>query len=78
MMTLSSKQPARGKQLRAHYRERLRNDPEKGNKQIGAISDLVENNPDRRDLMGDDVNKFSDSSSSSSLSTSSTSSSNFL
>ncbi len=46
-----------------------------GNKQIGSIPDLVENNPDRRGLMGDDVNKSSDSSSSSALSTSSTSSS---
>jgi hypothetical protein len=38
----------------------LRNDPEKGNEQIGPIPDLVENNPDRRGLMGDDVNEFSD------------------
>jgi hypothetical protein len=53
----------------------LRNDPEKGNKQIGAIPDLVENNPDRRGLMGDAVNESSDSSSSSASSTSSTSSS---
>jgi hypothetical protein len=53
----------------------LRKDHEKGNKQIGAISDLVENNPDKRGSMGDDVNQSSDSASSSSLSTSSTSSS---
>ncbi len=46
-----------------------------GNKQIGSILDLVENNPDRRGLMGDDVNESSNSSSSSALSTSSTSSS---
>jgi hypothetical protein len=52
----------------------LRNDREKGNEQIGAISDLVENNPDKRGSMGDDVNESSDSSSSSSLSTSSASS----
>jgi hypothetical protein len=75
MMTLSTKRLARGKQLRARNRKCLRNDPENGNKQIGAISDLVENNPDRRGLMGDDVNESSDSSSSFSLSTSSTSSS---
>ncbi len=48
---------------------------EKGNEQIGSIPDLVENNPDRRGLMGDDVNESSDSSSSSALSTSPTSSS---
>ncbi len=46
-----------------------------GNKQIGFIPDLVENNPDKRGLMGDDVNESSDSSSSSALSTTSTSSS---
>ncbi len=46
-----------------------------GNEQIGSIPDLVENNPDRSGLMGDDVNKSSDSSLSSALSTSSTSSS---
>jgi hypothetical protein len=55
MMTLLSKQPAKGKQLRASNCKRLRNDPENGNEKIGAISDLVENNPDRRGLMGDDV-----------------------
>jgi hypothetical protein len=53
----------------------LKNDLEIGNKQIGSIPDLVENNPDRRGLMGDDLNESSDSSSSSALSTSSTSSS---
>jgi hypothetical protein len=74
-MTLSSKQPARGKQLNCCNRKLLRNDLEIGNKQIGSIPDLVENNPDRRGLMGDDVNESSDSSSSSALSTSSTSSS---
>jgi hypothetical protein len=47
-----------------------------GNKQNGSIPDLVENNPDRRGLMGDDLNESSDSSSSSALSTSSPSSSN--
>ncbi len=47
-----------------------------GNKQNRSIPDLAENNPDRRGLMGDDVNESSDSSSSSTLSTSSTSSSN--
>jgi hypothetical protein len=73
MMILLSKQPARGKQLRACNCERLRNDQEKGYEQIGAISDLVENSPDRRGLM---VNESPDSSSSSSLPTSSTSSSN--
>ena len=46
-----------------------------GNEQIGSIPDLVENNPDRRGLMGDDVNESSDSSLSSALSTSSTRSS---
>ncbi len=46
-----------------------------GNKQIGSIPDFVENNPDRRGLMGDVVNESSASSSSSALSTSSTSSS---
>ncbi len=46
-----------------------------GNEQIGSIPDLVENNLDRRGLMGDDVNESSDSSSSSASSTSSTSSS---
>ncbi len=46
-----------------------------GNEQIGSIPDLVENNPDRRGLMGDDVNESSDSSSSSASSTSFTSSS---
>ncbi len=46
-----------------------------GNEQIGSIPDLVENNLDRRGLLGDDVNEFSDSSSSSASSTSSTSSS---
>ncbi len=46
-----------------------------GNEQIGSIPDLVENNPDRRGLMGADVNESSDSSSSSALSISSTSSS---
>jgi hypothetical protein len=45
------------------------------NEQIGAVSDLVENHPDKRGSMGDDVNESSDSSSPSSLSTSSTSSS---
>jgi hypothetical protein len=74
-MTLLSKQPARGKQLNRRNRKLLRNDLEKGNKQIRSIPYLVENNPDRRGLMGYDVNKFSDSSSSSALSTSSTSSS---
>jgi hypothetical protein len=74
-MTLSSKQPARGKQLNLCNRKLLRNDLELGNKKIGSMPDLVENNPDRRDLMGDDVNESSDSSSSSALSTSSTSSS---
>jgi hypothetical protein len=74
-MPLSSKQPARGKQLNCRHRKLLRNDLEIGNKQIGSIPDLVENNPDRRGLMGDDVNESSDSSSSSALSTSSTSSS---
>ncbi len=74
-MTLLSKQPARGKQLNCGNRKLLRNDLEKGNEQIGSIPDLVENNPDRRGLMGDDVNESSDSSSSSALSTSSTSSS---
>ncbi len=48
---------------------------EVGNKQNGSIPDLVENNPDRRGLIGNDVNESSDSSSSSALSTSSTSSS---
>jgi hypothetical protein len=76
MMTLSTKQPVRGKQLRTCNRERLRNDREQGNEQIVAISDLVENDPDKRGSMGDDVSESSDSSSSSSLSTSSTSSSN--
>ncbi len=47
-----------------------------GNEQIGSIPDLVENNPDRRGLMGDDMNESYDSSSSSALSTSSTSPSN--
>jgi hypothetical protein len=74
-MTLLTKQPVRGKQLRTCNCKCLRNDWEKGNEQIGAISDLVENNPDKRVSMGDDVNESSDSSSSSSLSTSSTSSS---
>ncbi len=74
-MTLSSKQPARGKQLNLCNYKLLRNDPEKGNEQIGAIPYLVENTPDRRGLMGDDVNESSDSSLSSALSTSSTSSS---
>jgi hypothetical protein len=74
-MTLSSKQPARGKQLNCRHRKHLRNDLEIGNEQIGSIPDLVENNPDRRGLMGDDVNESSDSSSSSALSNSSTSSS---
>jgi hypothetical protein len=46
-----------------------------GNEQIGSIPDLVENNPDRRGLISDDVNESSDSSSSSALSTSSSSSS---
>jgi hypothetical protein len=75
MMTLLTKRPVRGKQLRTRNREHLRNDWEKGNAQIGTISDFVENNPDKRGSMGDDVNEFSDSSSSFSLSTSSTSSS---
>jgi hypothetical protein len=75
MMTLSSKGPARGKQLNRCNCRLLRNDLEIGNEQIGSIPDLVENNPDRRGLMGDDVNESSDSSSSSALSTSSTSSS---
>jgi hypothetical protein len=74
-MTLLSKQPARGKQLNLCNCKLLRNDLEIGNEQIGSIPDLVENNPDRRGLMGDDVNESSDSSSSSALSTSSTSSS---
>jgi hypothetical protein len=51
----------------------LGNDLEIGDKQIGSIPDLVENNPDRRGLMGGDVNESSDSSSSSALPTSSTS-----
>ncbi len=74
-MTLLSKRPAGGKQLNHHNHKLLRNDLEIGNKQIGSLPDLVENNPDRRGLMGDDVNESSDSSSSSALSTSSTSSS---
>jgi hypothetical protein len=75
MMTLLSKQLSRGKQLNCCNHKLLRNDLEKGNKQIGSIPDLVENNPDSRGLMGDDVNESSDSSSSSASSTSSTSSS---
>jgi hypothetical protein len=74
-MTLLPKQPARGKQLNHCHHKLLRNDLEIGNKQIGSLPDLVENNPDRRGLMGDVVNESSDSSSSSALSTSSTSSS---
>ncbi len=74
-MTLLSQQPARGKQLNRHHCKLLRNDLEIGNEQIGSIPDLVEKNPDRRGLMGDDVNESSDSSSSSALPTSSTSSS---
>jgi hypothetical protein len=74
-MTLLSKQPAKGKQLNHCHGKLLRNDLEIGNKQIGSIPDLGENNPNRRGLMGDDVNESSDSSSSSALSTSSTSSS---
>ncbi len=75
MASLLSKQPARGKQLNCCNRKLLRNNFEKGNMQIGSIPDLVENNPDRRGLKGDDVNESSDSSSSSALSTSSTNSS---
>jgi hypothetical protein len=75
MMTLLSKQPARGKQLNCCNCKLLRNDLEIGNEQHGSIPDLVENNPDRRGLMGDDVNESSDSSSSSASSTSSISSS---
>jgi hypothetical protein len=71
-MTLSSKRPARGKQLNCCNCKLLRNDLEKGNERIGSIPNLVENNPDRRRLMGDDVNESSDSSSSFALSTSST------
>jgi hypothetical protein len=56
-MTLLSKQPARGKQLNPHNCKLLRNDLEIGNKQNGSIPDLVENNPDRRGSMGDDVNE---------------------
>ncbi len=74
-MNLFSKQPARGKQLNLCNCKLLRNDLEIGNKQIGSTPDLVENNSDRRGLLGDDVNESSDSSSSSALSTSSTSSS---
>ena len=74
-MTLLSTQPARGKQLNCRNCKLLRNNLEIGNKKIGSLPDLVENNPDRRGLMGDDVNESSDSSSSSALSTSSTSSS---
>jgi hypothetical protein len=74
-MILLSKQTARGKQLNHCHCKLLRNDLEIGNEQIGSIPDLVENNPDRRGLMGDDVNESSDSSSSSALSTSPTSSS---
>ncbi len=74
-MTLSSNRPARDKQLNHHHSKLLRNDLEIGNKQIGSIPDLVENNPDRRGLMGDDLNESSDSWSSSASSTSSTSSS---
>ncbi len=73
--TLLSKQPARGKQLNHRNCKLLRNDLEIGNEQIGPIPDLVKNNPDRRGLLGDDVNESSDSSSSSALSLSSTSSS---
>ncbi len=73
-MTLSSKQPARGKQLNHCNHKLLRNDLEIDNEQIGSIPDLVENNPDRRGLMGDDVSESSDSSSSSALSNYSTSS----
>jgi hypothetical protein len=75
MMTLLTKRQVRGKQLRTRNREHLRNGWKKGNEPIGAIFDLVENNPDKRGLMGDDLNESSDSSSSFSLSTSSTSSS---
>jgi hypothetical protein len=72
MMTLSSKQPARGKQLNRCNHKLLWNDLELGSEQIGfCIPDLVENNPDRRGVVGDDVNESSDSSSSSALSTSS-------
>ncbi len=74
-MTLSSKQPARGKQLNCCNCKLLRNDLEIGNKQIGSVPDLVENIPDRWGLMGVNVNESSDSSSSSALSASSTSSS---
>jgi hypothetical protein len=72
-MATLSKQPARGKQLNHHHHKLLRNDLEIGNEQIRSIPDLVENNPGRRGLMGDDRSKSSDSSSSSALSTSSTS-----
>ncbi len=54
----------------------MRNDLEISNQQNGSIPDLVENNPDRRGLTGDDVKESSDSSSYSALSISSTSSSN--
>jgi hypothetical protein len=60
-MTLLSKQPARSKQLNLCNRKLLRNDLEIGNEQIGSLPDLVENNPHRRGLIGDDVNKSSDS-----------------
>ncbi len=70
-MTLSSKHSARGKQLNHCNRKLLRNDLVISNKKNGSIPDLVENNHDRRGLMGDDVNESSDSSSSSALSTSS-------